>query len=168
MKQFINNDDFGEEIKKLDENGQSMSRKQYDELVQKYKRLLYSDKAMEKVSKVDVDSHEAKKNDISFDNTNILNKIKEKEKELDLISQKYDQLKKLVKSNQLVPLEQNSQNKQHHPSNIPETEKIMQRHCLEFKKRETKRDAAGGVFTEDVACFDDCYQLDSSTSHRIK
>jgi len=39
---------------------------------------------------------------------------------------------------------------------------------LEFKKRETKRDAVGGVFTEDVIPFDDSYVLNNSINHRIK
>lgn len=39
---------------------------------------------------------------------------------------------------------------------------------MEFKKRETKRDAVGGVFNEDVIPFDDSYVMNNSINHRVK
>lgn len=122
----------------------------------KYKRVLQSERAQEKITRVGNENIDKQISNLDFENQEIMNKIKEKEREYELIQQKYNEIKKLLKKDQLAPLDFMSQAKINQTT-ISETEKIISKQCLEFKGRETKRDAKGGIFTENVVNFDDSY-----------
>lgn len=74
-------------MKQLDENIKfsSVTKKHYEELMQKYKRVVNSERALEKVYNVEIESYVQKIGDMQFQNQDIYNKVKEKEKEIELI-----------------------------------------------------------------------------------
>ena len=58
------------EMKELDEKVKfgNLSKKQYEELLQKYKRLVNSERALEKVYNVEIESYVQKIADMQFHN----------------------------------------------------------------------------------------------------